>query len=104
MNGLDAARAVLVAHARVLEAIKNGANREATPADLGAALVALGSAVDVMRRALELELPACCCGHRGHLERHCTDTRRNGVDVRCPCLGWHNYDPDHYHYNHPEKQ
>jgi hypothetical protein len=94
MNALDAARVVLVAHARVVEAIKSGANREATPADLGAALVALGSAVDVMRRALELELPPCCCLHRGHLERACTHEG-------CPCLGWHSYDPDHYHTAQP---
>lgn len=104
MNALDAARVVLVAHARVVEAIKNGANREATPADLGAALVALGSAVDVMRRALELELPPCCCGHRGHLERPCTWPQHRGGLLPgaepCQCHGWHNYDPDHYHTGH----
>jgi len=104
MNALDAARVVLVAHARVLEAIKNGANREATPADLGAALVALGSAVDVMRRALELELPPCCCGHRGHLERPCTHNVPGLNDVGCGCLGWHSYDPDHFHTGEPRRR
>lgn len=90
MNALDAARAVLVAHARVNDAITAGAKRDATPEDLGVALVALDSAIGVLRRALEHELPACCCLHRGHLEQPCQH-------ADCHCVGWHNYDPEHYH-------
>jgi hypothetical protein len=70
-----AARAVLVAHDRVRATLEFGAARNATPEDLAVALVALDSAIDVLRRLLSGE-QRCECGHLRYA--HYSDGERYG--------------------------